>query len=181
LFLFPMIGHAFGMSQNNFGLWAALAIHDTSSVVGAAAAYGDKALAVGTTVKLSRALWIIPIALVFSMLERKHQAEIARANQLDGGAQALGENHAQAKIQIPWFIGFFILASVSRTFLGSYTDVMSWLTTGAKALLSLTLFFIGAGLSRSVLKKVGYQPLALGIALWVIVAVTTLTVILAVK
>jgi uncharacterized integral membrane protein (TIGR00698 family) len=160
LFLFPPIGHMLNMSEPSFGLWSALAIHDTSSVVGAAASYGKQALEVGTTVKLTRALWIIPVALFFAYLEQRHHRNDPDAKK--------------AKIQIPWFIGLFVVASLIRSALPSATDLYGAFIMIAKALLSLTLFLIGSGLSRSALKRVGVRPLITGVALWVIVGVTTL-------
>ena len=165
LFLFPPIGHMFNMSEPSFGLWSALAIHDTSSVVGAAASYGKQALEVGTTVKLTRALWIIPVALFFAYLEQRHHRDNPDAKK--------------AKLQIPWFIGLFVLASLIRSALPSQTEIYSGIITVAKALLSLTLFLIGSGLSRSTLKRVGVRPLITGVALWIIVGVTTLIFITA--
>ncbi len=167
LFLFPIIGHALGMTEDSFGLWAALAIHDTSSVVGAAASYGKHALEIGTTIKLTRALWIIPVAFFFAFLE----ARFDRRHRID-------ENLNKPKVQIPWFIGLFVMASVIRSIVPGGSDVYGVLVIVAKALLSLTLFLIGAGLSRSAIKKVGARPLIAGVSLWIIVAVTTLGVIL---
>lgn len=168
LFLFPMIGHSLGMTENAFGLWAALAIHDTSSVVGAASSYGKHALEVGTTIKLTRALWIIPAAFFFAYLE-------ARYDRIHHAAEQVGK----PKIQIPWFIGLFVLASIIRSLIPAGTDLYGALVIAAKSLLSLTLFLIGAGLSASAIKKVGARPMIAGITLWVLVAVTTLCAILA--
>jgi uncharacterized integral membrane protein (TIGR00698 family) len=167
LFLFPMIGHTLGMTEDAFGLWAALAIHDTSSVVGAAASYGKHALEIGTTIKLTRALWIIPVAFVFAYLE----ARFDRRHRID-------ENLSKPQVQIPWFIGLFVLASVIRSIVPGGSDIYSVIGIVAKALLSLTLFLIGAGLSRSAIKKVGARPLIAGVSLWILVAVTTVGVIL---
>lgn len=162
LFLFPVIGHNAGMSQEAFGLWSALAIHDTSSVVGATSVYGPIAAAIGTTVKLSRALWIIPISFFFAYLERRIASK-----------QHTGVTEAHAKIQIPWFIGLFILASLLRSLFSSWAPLFNDIQTVAKIALSLTLFLIGAGLSRSVLKKVGVRPLATGVLLWFVVGIST--------
>jgi len=166
LFLFPPIGHALNMSQQAFGLWSALAIHDTSSVVGAAASYGKQALEIGTTVKLTRALWIIPVALFFAYLE--HRSIVGRTSSSDT---------PRPKLQIPWFIGLFVLASLIRSFVPDNADFFNALIIIAKSLLSLTLFLIGAGLSRAALKKVGVRPLLNGVVLWVIVGVSTLIAI----
>jgi uncharacterized integral membrane protein (TIGR00698 family) len=167
LFLFPMIGHALGMTEDAFGLWAALAIHDTSSVVGAAASYGKHALEIGTTIKLTRALWIIPVAFFFAYLE-------ARFDRIHHKKEDTGK----PKVQIPWFIALFVLASVIRSIVPGGSDFYGMIIIVAKALLSLTLFLIGAGLSRSAIKKVGARPLIAGVSLWIIVAVTSLGVIL---
>ena len=154
LFVFPIIGHALNLSQNQFGLWAAIAIHDTSSVVGAAQSYGAEALAIATTVKLARALWIAPVALLFSFVYRSKKA----------------------KIVIPWFIFLFLLATVIRT----YTpfefppSIFDSLVLLAKAGLTITLFLIGASLSRETLTKVGVKPLVQGILLWVLISLVSL-------
>ena len=138
LFVFPVIGHWLGMSQHEFGTWAAIAIHDTSSVVGAGAAYGEEALKVATTIKLTRALWIIPLAFVTSFLFKSK-----------------GQ-----KVSIPWFIFFFILAMVVNTYLlAGAPQVGQIINHIARKGLTITLFFIGASLSRDVLKSVGIKPL----------------------
>ena len=154
LLTFPAIGAAIGLSQQQFGLWAALAIHDTSSVVGAAAKYGAIALAVGTTVKLARALWIIPVSLGTAAWKR-----------------------SQAKIQIPWFIFLFVLAAVANSYLAFGAPVFPRLATVGKIGLTVTLFLIGASLSPSQIKRVGPRPLLQGVLLWVVVAVVSLTAI----
>ena len=154
LLTFPAIGTWLKLSQTQFGLWAALAIHDTSSVVGAAAKYGLTALAVGTTVKLARALWIVPVTLATA---------IARGSK--------------TRIQWPWFILFFCLAAMANTYLFPGSPVYHWLSAIGKLLLIVTLFLIGASLSPSALRKVGPRPLLQGIALWVVVAVTSLLAI----
>ena len=160
LFIFPPIGHALGLDQQQFGMWAAIAIHDTSSVVGAGAAYGEEALQVATTIKLTRALWIIPLALMTSvMFNRK------------GG-----------KITIPWFILFFVLAMVFNTYLLSTTEVGAQIggiiNSLARQSLTVTLFFIGASLSRDVIKQVGVKPMIQGVLLWIVISVATLLYIL---
>ena len=165
LFIFPMIGHWANMSETAFGLWAALAIHDTSSVVGAAAAYGKHALEIGTTIKLTRALWIIPVAFLFAYLEQRY-ARVGRASLPDISSK-------QPKVQIPWFIALFVLASVVRSLVPGQDSLFAGIIVVAKALLSLTLFLIGAGLSRAALKKVGVRPLAAGVLLWIIVGVSS--------
>lgn len=153
LFIFPPIGHAIGMNQHEFGTWAAIAIHDTSSVVGAGATYGEEALRVATTVKLTRALWIIPVALLTSVIFRSK-----------------GQ-----KIRIPWFILFFILALVLNTyFLQGIPEVGAVISGIARKALTLTMFFIGASLSLDVLRSVGVRPLLQGVLLWVVISLITL-------
>ena len=156
LFVFPVIGHWLGMSQHEFGTWAAIAIHDTSSVVGAGAAYGEEALKVATTIKLTRALWIIPLAFVTSFLFKSK-----------------GQ-----KVSIPWFIFFFILAMVVNTYmLAGVPQVGQIINHIARKGLTITLFFIGASLSRDVLKSVGIKPLVQGVLLWMIISLGTLAYI----
>jgi uncharacterized integral membrane protein (TIGR00698 family) len=159
LLIFPAIGAAMHLSQSQFGLWAALAIHDTSSVVGAAAKYGAIALAVGTTVKLARALWIVPLTV--------GTAAVKRSN---GTA-------TDAKIQWPWFIAFFVLAAVLNTFVHAGHPEFNRLYTAGKIGLTATLFLIGCGVSRSTLRQVGPRPLLQGILLWIVVAVTSILLI----
>ena len=154
LFVFPMIGGALHLSQSQFGLWAALAIHDTSSVVGATAKYGAEALAIGTTVKLARALWIVPIALITAAVVK-----------------------SKTKIQWPWFILFFCLAAVANTYLPALGPSYSVLYKLGRIGLTVTLFLIGTGLSMKVIKQVGARPLLQGVILWAIVAVSTLMAI----
>lgn len=156
LFLFPTIGHWLNLSQQDFGLWCALAIHDTSSVVGAANKYGAEALAIATTVKLARALWIIPIVLLTSFLFK----------------------NKTSKIKIPYFIGFFILAMIANTYVSQIAIVTPYIVSVAKVGLTVTLFFIGSGLSSSVLLAVGLKPLAQGILLWGFIASLALLAIL---
>jgi uncharacterized integral membrane protein (TIGR00698 family) len=152
LFLFPILGHRFGLTQNQFGLWAALAIHDTSSVVGAAARYGSVALAVATTVKLTRALWIVPVTV---------------------GASILKGN--KVRLQVPWFILLFLLAAIIRSYSPHWlTPGFTLLVTAAKIGLALTLFLIGASLSREAIGRVGVRPLVQGVVLWIIVAIASI-------
>ena len=156
LFAFPPIGHALAMTQNQFGLWCAIAIHDTSSVVGAAAAYGDQALQVATTVKLARALWIIPVALGTAIIFKQKDV----------------------KVKIPYFILGFIAAMLINTFVPAARPVGPVLVHLAKIGLTVTLFFIGAGLSGKVLKAVGARPFVLGVLLWVVIGTSSLYIIL---
>jgi uncharacterized integral membrane protein (TIGR00698 family) len=151
LLIFPLVGGALRLTQQQFGLWAALAIHDTSSVVGAASKYGAAALIVGTTVKLARALWIVPLALITAALKRSN-----------------------SKVKLPWFILFFCLAAVINTYVPQSAYLSKIFFTLGKYGLTATLFLIGTSISRSALKEVGWRPLAQGIALWIVVALTSL-------
>lgn len=147
LLLFPPIGHLLGMGQRPFGLWSALAIHDTSSVVGAAATYGGVALAVGTTVKLTRALWIMPSAMITAWFEK-----------------------SEGKVTFPFFIIGFIAAAGIKTMLPQFDQVWHPVNSVAKQSLVVTLFLIGTGLTREVLKRTGLRPLVHGVLLWLIVS-----------
>ena len=155
LFLFPLIGYALHMTQAQFGLWSALAIHDTSSVVGATAKYGATALAIGTTIKLARALWIVPLSFVTAVTVK-----------------------SKARIQWPWFILLFCLAALLNTLLPSFTPTFGVLNHLGKIGLTVTLFLIGTGLNRQTLQRVGARPLLQGLALWIIVGSATLALIL---
>ncbi|MFI3292764.1 MAG: putative sulfate exporter family transporter [Rikenellaceae bacterium] len=155
LIIFPIMGHYFDLTQHQFGLWSAIAIHDTSSVVGAAATYGEEALKVATTVKLTRALWIIPVSLISVMMFRSKSK----------------------KISIPWFIFLFVLAMVANSFLplgGVATGVYAL----SKRLLVVTLFLIGSGISIKALKTTGMRPIILGVSLWIVISVVSLIAIL---
>jgi uncharacterized integral membrane protein (TIGR00698 family) len=166
LLVFPGIGGFFHLSQMQFGLWAALAIHDTSSVVGAAAKYGPQALVIATTVKLARALWIVPLTLGIAAFERRRISTTEK--------KAAESKSGDARIAFPWFILFFCLAAVANTYLpapGNYTNFFFLI---GRLGLTATLFLIGSGISRGTLKKVGWRPLLQGILLWVTVGVTSL-------
>ena len=157
LFLFPAIGKLLGLDEQQFGTWAAIAIHDTSSVVGAGAAYGEEALKVATTIKLTRALWIIPVAFLTSFIFRTKGS----------------------KVNIPWFILFFVLAMVANTYLlCDYPQIGTVVSGISRKCLTITMFFIGAPLSPSVLKSVGVKPLVQGVLLWVIISVGSLLFIM---
>lgn len=157
LFLFPALGHWLNMTQQEFGMWAAIAIHDTSSVVGAGAAYGEEALQVATTIKLTRALWIIPLALLTTVIFRSEGK----------------------KISIPWFILFFIGAMLINTFLLTDIPQVGQIIYGiARKGLIITMFFIGASLSIDTLKSVGIRPLLQGILLWLVISAGSLAYIL---
>ena len=159
LFIFPIIGHWLGMTQEQFGLWAAIAIHDTSTEVCAGAAYGEEALKIATTVKLTRALWIIPLAIATSFIfKTKGQ-----------------------KISIPWFILWFVVAMIINTYLLSLSEtgimIGNFINSLARKSLTLTLFFIGASLSVDTLKAVGIKPLIQGVLLWIVISLSTLAYI----
>lgn len=155
LLMFPLIGWHMHLTQTQFGLWAALAIHDTSSVVGAGAKYGATALAVGTTVKLARALWIVPLAVATAMLKK-----------------------SKAKVHWPWFILYFcgaaVLASYVPQYLPQTVGIFAALNKLGRSGLTVVLFLIGTGITRSTLRKVGTRPLMQGVALWVAVATISL-------
>ena len=151
LFVFPMIGHALHLTQTQFGMWSAIAIHDTSSVVGAATKYGNEALQIATTVKLTRALWIVPLTF----------------------ATALVFHRKSTRIAIPWFIFLFLLTSVVRTYMAE-PRLWNFIFTAAKYGLTITLFFIGANLSRKAIAAVGARPLILGVFLWIAISCVSL-------
>jgi len=162
LLFFPPLGHVLGLTESQFGLWAALAIHDTSSVVGAGAKFGAVALTVATSVKLVRALWIVPLTLgTASVLAWR-----AKRAQRPGPA-----------IPWPWFILFFLAAAVLRTYVPAFSPIYPWLSHAGRIGLTVTLFLIGTGMSRASLKQVGIRPLVQGTLLWILVAVGSLLVI----
>jgi uncharacterized integral membrane protein (TIGR00698 family) len=154
LVTFPLVGHAVGLNQEQFGLWAALAIHDTSSVVGAAARYGAVALAIGTTVKLARALWIVPISVTTAVI-----------------------NKSRTRIRWPWFIALFCIAALANTCFPQYRGAFGELTRLGRIGLTVTLFLIGTGITRRTLREVGVRPLALGLLLWFLIAAGSLMLI----
>jgi uncharacterized integral membrane protein (TIGR00698 family) len=164
LLLFPAIGHWLKLDQSQFGLWAALAIHDTSSVVGAAAAYGAQALQIGTTVKLARALWIVPVSLLTA-------AFMARL------AARRGTAAGKAKVKMPWFIVYFCAAAALSTYLPRFHAGFLELNKLGKLGLTATLFLIGTSLSKKTLRQVGVRPLVQGIVLWVVVGSASLAAI----
>lgn len=173
LFLFPFIGHLLHLSQTQFGLWSAIAIHDTSSVVGAAGRYGPEALQIATTVKLARALWIIPVSLLAALFFRQRSSAAAADQIGHSAADHPAAAAAPAKIKIPYFIGLFVLAILVNTWLPM--PALSHAIVGAShAGLTLTLFLIGSGLTIQVLKNTGVKPLLQGIILWILISVTTL-------
>ena len=156
LFIFPPLGHLFDMTQQQFGTWGAIAIHDTSSVVGAGEIFGEEAMKTATLIKLTRALWIIPLAFVTMFIFRDKKS----------------------KISIPWFIFIFVLAMIVNTYValpGWFVDTMVWI---AKRGMVVTLFCIGASLSMSSIKKVGIKPFLQAVALWIIISISSLLVVL---
>lgn len=161
LYLFPVTGRLFDLSEHQFAVWAAIAIHDTSSVVGAASAYGPQALAEATVLKLARALWILPVVLVFAMVFARDQE----------GARLAG-------FKPPLFIGMFILAALLRTLLPDAEPLFDFLKSAARQGLVLVLFLIGAGLSRELLTRVGWRPFAQGLVLWLLTSVISLVLVL---
>jgi uncharacterized integral membrane protein (TIGR00698 family) len=154
LLVFPLVGFALHLTQSQFGLWAALAIHDTSSVVGAAARYGTQSLQIATTVKLTRALWIVPVAMLTAYFTK-----------------------SKAKIQLPWFILFFCLAAVAFTYLPAGAAFYPLLSKLGRTGLTVVLFLIGTGLSKETVKRVGVRPFIQGISLWAVIAVLSLLAI----
>lgn len=160
LFIFPPIGHFLGLNDHQFGTWAAIAIHDTSSVVGAGAAFSEEACNVATTIKLTRALWIIPLALVTIPLFKSKDK----------------------KVTVPWFIFMFIAAILLNTYVMGRCEttmaISSVVYTVARKVLTLVMFFIGAGLSMKVIKSVGLKTLLFGVTLWVVISVATLCYVL---
>ena len=155
LFLFPWIGKFMHLSQHQFGVWAAIAIHDTSSVVGAANKYGQEALQIATTIKLERALWIIPLSII-SVFIFKSESK---------------------KIKIPYFIFLFVLAMLINTFVPAIQTEANYIVVASKIGLKITLFLIGSGLSRQLIASVGVKPLIQGILLWLFISVLSLAVI----
>lgn len=154
LFLFPLIGYALHLTQNQFGLWSALAIHDTSSVVGATAKYGQQALMIGTTIKLARALWIVPVAFAIAVFKKN-----------------------KTRIKWPWFIVLFCMAAIVSNYAPWFSAVYPHLSALGKTGLTVTLYLIGTGISRATLKEVGVRPMLQGVLLWAIVAVASLGLI----
>jgi uncharacterized integral membrane protein (TIGR00698 family) len=155
LFIYPAIGHLLNLSQEQFGLWCAVGIHDTSSVVGAAGKYGNEALKIATTVKLARALWIIPVSIITMFIFK----------------------NKESKIKIPWFIGYFIIAILLNTYVPFPEHLNTFITALAKSGLNLTLFFIGSTLSIQTLKTIGFKPLAAAVILWVVISIGSLVYI----
>lgn len=169
LLIFPVLGHFFTLSPQDFGMWVAVAIHDTSSVVGAAATFSEESLKIATTLKLVRALWIIPL-VVLSVLFSKFYTQKEEESDVE-------TKKSTPKISIPYFIGLFVVAILINTYLPFVSEYSSYLVWIAKKLLVTTLFLIGLSLSIEKIKKVGWRPLALGIILWILISVGSLVVI----
>jgi uncharacterized integral membrane protein (TIGR00698 family) len=163
LLIFPAIGASLHLTQSQFGLWAALAIHDTSSVVGAGAKYGAIALAVATTVKLARALWIVPMTLGTAAVKRRLNEKRAPDDWVS----------VPMKVQWPWFILFFVLAAVANSIVPAGAPAFHGLARLGIVGLTATLYLIGSGVSRATLRQVGARPLIQGVLLWIIVAVAS--------
>jgi len=155
LLIFPYIGEYYQLTQEQFGIWSAIAIHDTSSVVGAASEYGKESLMIATTIKLARALWIIPLAIITSVIFRKQSPASA----------------------FPWFILLFVLASIVHTYFGISERVADDIVVVSKIGFSLTLFLIGMGITPARLRSVGFRPLLQGVILWVLILVGTLVIV----
>jgi uncharacterized integral membrane protein (TIGR00698 family) len=155
LLIFPVAGHYYGLTQQQFGLWAAVALHDTSSVVGAASVYGDRALETATTLKLARTLWIVPVAFWSALVFRTGRRAVA----------------------LPWFIVLFILAMLANTYVALAHQHGSQIVLIAKTGLTITLFLIGAGLSLDRIRAVGWRALVLGVLLWMFVSLSSFLVI----
>jgi uncharacterized integral membrane protein (TIGR00698 family) len=177
LYTFPLVGLALHLSQEQFGVWAGVAIHDVSSVVGAASQYGPGSLQTAAAVKLSRSLWITPIALGMG-LRFGRRGRPADARPAGAGAAEAPADPKGAKPRVPWFIGLFLLASVARSFLPGAAAWSPAVTDAAKVGMTLTLFLIGAGLSVRTLRSVGWRALTQGLLLWLFISAVSLAVVL---
>jgi len=167
LVVFPPLGHALGLTQHQFGTWAGIAIHDVASVVGAGKAYGPEALEIGTAVKLSRVLYLIPVTLIAAWLANRNKAVPVDAP----------EGSKPKAAAFPWFILGFIAASVARSYIPAIADATAWVKIVATAGLSLALYLIGSGITRATLKQVGVKPLIQGVILWLFISVVSFFVV----
>ena len=175
LYLFPLIGHALTLSQQQFGVWAGVAIHDISSVVGAALVYGNGALQTATAVKLSRTLWIIPLTLGLALASnRRWKTAVEQPEDPEAG---LDRKRKHARIEIPWFVGLFLLASLTRSYVPGFTRWSPYLAHFARGGLTFVLCLIGASLSPRTLRSVGWKAAAQGMLLWMFISLTSLIVI----
>ncbi len=173
LYVFPLTGHVLHLSQAQFGLWAGVAIHDISSVVGAGMSYGPDALTTATAVKLSRTLWIVPLTLALAF-------GLARRKPAGTGAEASGRNN-QFKMTVPWFIGFFLLASLLRSYVPVISAWSPQISEIARRGMILVLFLIGTSLSLRALRVVGWRTVVTGLTLWLFVSIASLLAILFLK
>ncbi|MBW7940965.1 MAG: putative sulfate exporter family transporter [Candidatus Kuenenia stuttgartiensis] len=156
LLIFPVIGHYIPLTEIQFGYWSAIAIHDTSSVVGAASQYGKEALAIATSIKLTRALWIVPLSLLTAIFYKRNSG----------------------KIKIPWFIILFVLSMTLNSYVPGLPLFSTYIVTLAKSSLILTIFLIGSGLSWNYIKKTGQRPLIQGVILWTVISISSLLTII---
>lgn len=170
LYLFPLVGGALDLSQPAFAWWAAIAIHDTSSVVGAASVYGPEALEQATVLKLARALWIVPLALGLAAWLHAGRAHSDDRDDRD---------ERSSRVRVPWFIALFVLAAGARSLLPDWAPALDAVAGGARQLMVLVLFLIGSGLSLAAMRTIGWRPLAHAAVLWVIVSCLSLAVVLA--
>ena len=173
LIVFPMIGTALHLTQHQFGVWAGIGIHDISSVVGAASVYGKEALQTATAVKLSRALWIVPLTIgMGAFLSHRHHGKP------DFQAEALHSEPARKTptVTVPWFIGFFLLASVLRSLVPLVARISPHIDHVAKAGMTAALCLVGAGISPIILRKLGWKVAVLAILLWLFISTAALTI-----
>jgi uncharacterized membrane protein YadS len=175
LVIFPPLGHAFGLDETVFGRWAALAIHDTSSVVGAGRTYGSIALEVATTTKLARALWIVPLTLAIAIGYRG-RGDGAEGGG-DGGNASDRPRGSLRGVHWPWFILGFVAVAALATWVPAMADIAPTVKLVGTRLLVLALFLIGLSLSRAALAAVGPRPLVLGVSLWLVIASVALVVV----
>jgi uncharacterized integral membrane protein (TIGR00698 family) len=169
LYVFPLAGHLLHLSQAQFGLWAGVAIHDISSVVGAGLSYGQDALQTATAVKLSRTLWIVPLTLAIAF-------GLGRRKPADAGAEG-SRRPKKFKIAVPWFIGFFLLASLLRSYVPAVSVWSPELSGIARRGMILVLFLIGTSLSLRALRVVGWRTMVAGLTLWLFISVASLLAI----
>lgn len=155
LIIFPILGRMLGLNDAQFAWWAAMAIHDTSSVVGAASQFGDQSLALATTIKLTRALWIIPVSILAAIILQPEQK----------------------KFSIPYFILFFVLAAVVSSYIPIVQSIAPILVKGSKSIFTWVLFLIGIGLNKSIFREMGMKPVLYGTTLWLVTAVSSLWII----
>jgi len=166
LYIFPGVGHLLHLSQGQFGLWAGVAIHDVSSVVGAGLSYGPEALTTATAVKLSRTLWILPLTFTIALWLRRSKPQE-------------GKGRGAAKATIPWFIALFLLASLLRSYLPFIAGQSPAIAGLARRGMVLVLFLIGASLSPKAIREVGWRATTLGLLLWLFISASSLFFIMA--